>query len=214
MIEVGEWALLPILQNGLTTVQANAATLIPQIFPQAGATLQQQIITTLTTGMLKSVPLMLAFLPNEPPTLPGVWLYGQPGGEVPSEDFLGNQWNQQPTMNSSGQVTGYTSSQGIMVRKAWNLTVGTTNVYDLLTLTGILQWSLIGARATLGAEPNAYIEQVISWSGWSPMTNSAGDVIFPYQQTITFTITVVDDAQTANTDLITGYTPYSLNASE
>lgn len=214
MIEVGEWTLLPIVQNGIATVQADPATLIPQIFPQASTALQAQIQAALTTGSLKSVPVMLAFLPTETPQLPAIYLYGMPGGEDKSQDFIGNQWNEVPVVNSAGAITGYTTAIGVTVRKTWNFTIATTNINDLLTLVGIVQWSLIGARLSLEARPNAYIEQVLAWSGWSPMANSAGDVIFPYQQTLTFTITVVDDAQSINTDLITGYTPYSLTASD
>ena len=213
MIEVGEWTLQAIIQNGIATVQTEAATWIPQLFPQASSALQAQIITALTTGSLKSVPVLLAYLPTQTPSLPAIYCYGIPGGETPEDDMIGQQWNEVPITNSSGTVTGYTLSQGIMVRKAWNFTIGTINVNDLLTLTGLVQWSLIAARRALGATPNAYIKQLLSWSGWGPMANSAGDVIFPYQQTLTLTVTVVDDAQQAQTDLITGYDPPTLNAS-
>ncbi len=213
MIEVGEWTLQAIVQNGLTTVQGAAATLIPQILPQASAALQAQIITALTTGGLKSVPVLLAYLPTQTPSLPAIYCYGIPGGETPENDVIGQQWNEVPITDSSGTVTGYTLSQGILVRKAWNFTIGTVNVNDLLTLTALVQWSLIAARRTLGAWPNAYIQQILSWSGWGPMANSAGDVIFPYQQTLTFTITVADDAQSVNTPVITGYNPATITAS-
>ncbi len=211
MIEVGEWSLLAVIQNGMATVQANAATLIPQIFPQANSALQSQIVTSLTSGSLKSVPIMLSYLPNETPQIPAIYLYGDAGGEEVSDDFIGSQWEQQPVLNSSGSVVGFITSYGIMVRKTWRCTVGTTNINDLLTLVGLVQWSLIGARLSLGEVPNRYIQQIIGWSPWGPMANSAGDVIFPYQQTLSYTITVVNDAQSTNTDLITSYTPSSIN---
>lgn len=203
-IDISEWTLLPIIQNGIAQVQQNAATLVPAIFPQMPTATQQQVITALTSGGLKSVPVQLAYVPNTQPSLPGVWLYQTPGGEERGLDIVGSAYTYDVA------ASGLTTDQGIGSRKSWQFTVGTINVVDLLVLGGLVKWSLIGARDTLGASPNGYLEQHLSWSGWSPMVNSAGDVIFPYHQTLTFTVTLIESAASTNPDLITGTTPATL----
>ncbi|NMP20769.1 hypothetical protein [Sulfobacillus harzensis] len=207
-IDISEWTLLAVIQNGIQQVQQNAATLIPAIFPQMPSPIQQQIITALTSGGLKSVSVQLAYLPNAQPQLPGVWLYQVPGGETRDLDVIGS------TYTYDVSDSGLDTDQGIGSQKSWQVTVGSINVTDLLVLVGLVKWSLIGARASLGADPNRYIKQQLSWSGWSPMANSAGDVIFPYQQTLTFTITTIESAASTNTDLITGWTAATLTASD
>lgn len=207
-IDISEWTLQTIVQNGLAQVQQNAATLIPELFPQMPATTQQQVITALTTGALRSIPVQLAYLPNTTPKMPGVWLYQTPGGETRDLDVIGSAY----TFDLS--AAGLDTDQGIGSRKSWQFTIGTPNIVDLLVIVGIVKWSLIGARDTLGGDPNGYLTQELNWSGWTPMANSAGDVIFPYQQTLTFTITTIESAAQTNTTLITGTTPATLIASE
>ncbi len=200
-IDISEWTLQSIVQNGLAQVQQDAATLVPQLFPQMPAVIQQQVITALTSGGLKSVPVQLAYLPNTTPTMPGVWLYQTPGGETRDLDVVGSTYTHDVT------ATALDTDQGIGSRKSWQFTIGTPNIVDLLVIVGIVKWSLIGARGSLGGDPNGYITQELSWSGWAPMVNSAGDVVFPFQQTLTLTITTIESAAQTNTDLITGYTP-------
>lgn len=200
-IDMSEWTLQTIVQNGIAQVQQNAATLVPELFPQMPSATQQQVITALTSGGLRSIPVQLAYLPNKTPSMPGVWLYQTPGGETRDLDVIGSAY----TWDVSAK--GLATDQGIGSRKSWQFTIGTPNVVDLLVIVGIVKWSLIGARGTLGADPNGYISQELSWSGWSPMANSAQDVIFPFQQTLTFTITTIESAAQTNTHLITGYTP-------
>ncbi len=213
-IDVSEWTLLSVIQQSLTTVQAQAATQVPEIFPQLNATLQQQIITSLSTGSLRTIPVELAYLPANQPALPAIYLYAAPGGEEVGDDVIGSQMAEPAITDSSGTVTGYGIPQNIMVRKVWQITCGSTNITDVLVMVALVKNALLGARQALGQTPNAYIHQAIQWTGWSPMANSAGDVIFPLQQTVIFTITTIDSSWSVNSDLITGYTPYSLTASD
>lgn len=206
-VDVSEWTLLNVLQAGIAAVQTDPATAVPALFPQVPATLQQQIIASLGPGgSLATIAVLLAYLPNTAPKLPSVYLYGVPGGEVLAEDVIGSRWGQTGLPNAGGVTT----LQGIMSRKAWQITCATVNLTDLLVLVGLVKTALLAARPTLGSAPNGYIEQLLTWSGWSPMANSAGDVIFPFQQTLTFTVTTVESAAVSNAAVITGITPIVL----
>lgn len=207
-IDVSEWTLLPVIQTALQNAQTNAATLVPALFPQASSALQAQIIASLSaTGSLATVSVQLAYLPNATPKLPAVYLYEVPGGEQVSGDTLGSLMSNSPVTDASGAVTSWTTAIGILSRKAWQCTVATVNITDLLVLVGLVKAALIAARPSFGQDPNAWIEQTLQWSGWGPMANSAGDVIFPFQQTVTITVTTIESTETTTTGLITGTTP-------
>lgn len=211
-IDVSEFVLQSTLQQHIQAVRQDAATRIPQIFPQFSATIQQQVVTSLQAGgALATVPVFLAYLPNAQPTLPAVYLYEVPGGEQVSGDVIGNVLQSEPIRSSSGTVTGWETAVGIYSRKAWQITcAAAANLTDLLVIVALVKHALIAARAGFGAAPNAYVEQTLSWTGWGPMANSAGDVIFPLQQTVTFTITTYESATSLTTDLITGTSPSTL----
>jgi hypothetical protein len=215
-LDVSEWTLVPLIDTYLQNAQTNAATLVPELFPQASSALQAQIITSLgATGSLASVRVQLAYLPNAQPAFPSVYLYEVPGGEDISGDVIGNVVQEEPVTDANGTITGWTTWIGILSRKSWQITVGTVNITDLLVLVGLVKAALIAARPSFGASPNAYQAQNLSWSGWGPMANSAGGVIFPFQQTLTFTITTYESTETTNTTLVTGTTPATiLTASE
>ena len=210
-IDVSEWTLLPLIQSYLQAAQTTAATLIPDLFPQASSTLQQQIIASLSAGgSLANVRTQLAYLPNTTPALPAIYLYEVAGGEQVSGDVIGNIVQDIPVTDANGTITGWTQAIGIQSRKAWQITVGTINITDLLVLVGLVKGALISARPRLGQSPNAYITQEITWSGWGPMANSAGDVIFPFQQTLIFGITAFESTEITTTTLITDITPGTL----
>lgn len=210
-IDVSEFVLQSTLHEHIQSIQQNAATRVPEIFPQFSSTMQQQVITSLQSGgALAKILVMLAYLPNAQPTLPAIYLFEVPGGEQVSGDFIGNLIHTAP-VTSSGTVTGWETTVGIYTRKAWQITCAVAaNVTDLLVIVGLVKHALIAARAGFGQSPNSFIEQTISWTGWGPMANSKGDVIFPLQQTLTFAITTYESATQTTSQLITGTDPSAL----
>jgi hypothetical protein len=118
-----------------------------------------------------------------------------PGNEAPDLDVIGEVYGSVPVIDSSGTVTGAQRVLGVGLRKTWALTVASINVTDVLTLTALVTAILVQARPVLGAAPNYWLNQHLAWQGWGPMANSAGDVIFPYQQTLTFSVTVAATAE-------------------
>ena len=211
-IDVSEFVLQSTIQAHIQSVQQDAATRIPEIFPQMTATMQQQVATSLQSGgALATIPVMLAYLPNAQPKLPAIYLYEVPGGEEVRGDVIGNRLRSTAITSSSGTVTGQQTMVGIYARKAWQITcAAAVNITDLLVMVALVKHALIAAREGFGAEPNAYVEQMLSWSGWGPMANSAGDVIFPLQQTVTFAITTYESATSINTQIMTGTSPSHL----
>lgn len=211
MIEILEWQLQTVVQNAVATYQANAATLTPEIFATAPAYLQTELQNTLGNPATQ-IAVNLAYVPNAQPALPGVWIYGTPGQEQQERDLIGNVFAQVPVLNSSGQVTGYTERSAVYATSSWNLTCAAVNVNAALGLFALVKWALYQARLSLGQPPYELISQVMSWSVFSPMANSAGDVIFPYQRTLTFTAEHLESWSQLDDTLITAYDPTFIHA--
>ncbi len=206
MIVTGHWAIQNIITGGLNAFAANAATLSPQIFADAPDYIQTEI-QTLYGNPATQVIASVGYPLTATPVLPGVWIYSQPGQELLAEDTLGYGLQNQVSATVSQNTNGIAS------RFTWAILCIAPNANGSLALNALVEWALDSQRKSLLATLGAWT-MTLNWGAWAPMPNSAGDVIFPYARTLSLSADAYNTWTTTDTDLITGYTPYSITASE
>ncbi|MCL8207199.1 MAG: hypothetical protein K6V97_03875 [Actinomycetia bacterium] len=179
MIDVADWVIQQQIAQQLQTVKQQASTLVPSLFAALPATEQNQLVTALA----QSIPVNLGYVPTTTVSLPGIWVYGDAGAEQPDQDVIGQQWYQ----TTSGSPPTATEAFVVFAQSTWRCVVVSINLTLTLALAALVRWALYQARPALSQPPTRFITQVVSWGPLQPVTDAAGDVIFPYSRTVTLT---------------------------
>ena len=183
-----EVALQQAISTALGQYQANAAALTPALFANWPSDLQAQIAQSLGNATTP-IPVLLAY-PLDTPVLPAVWI--RPGPIQETQEFIGEAIGWSGAVDTSG-----TLSQG-----SWDCLVAAPNANLILALHSLVRWALFSQRDWLGANAQL-VTQAVGGSPLTPITNSAGDVVFPFQRTTTLTGLVQDTWTAAPADLAT-----------
>lgn len=172
-----EVALQQAISTALGQFQADAATLTPALFALWPTAIQAQITQSLGNATTP-IPVLLAY-PLDTPVLPAVWI--RPGPIQESQEVIGEAFGWSGAVDTHG-----TLSQG-----SWDCLVAAPNANLILALHTLVRWALFSQRDWLGQHAQL-VTQAVGGSPLTPITNSAGDVIFPFQRTTTLSGLVAD----------------------